>query len=316
MPGRQFVSSSTYRYGFNGKENDKETVGTGNGTQDYGMRIYNPALGKFLSVDPLTSKYAFLMPYQFASNRPIDGIDLDGGEHLKANIASDAFFAQIGMTFCDEVERDVYLKTNSFVHEGVTYVNLGFHVYQNNDGTYTKTASKSNTKVSEWIYTDIDLIGDKHVFVWGDKTVKGSKPFSNGPLPNNNNCVELAKNQAKANGAEPSNKAIVTIKGKNLDIAEDYINKQLENNKGVIVDLDYTNGDNVSLSGDSYGSDHTVYIYGRTTTPEGKKIWKTADNVSSNSDEVKGGRISKEKNGINLGGSYGPKATKVRINKL
>ena len=36
---------------------------------------------RFLSVDPLTKKYAMLTPYQYASNRPIDGIDVDGLEH-------------------------------------------------------------------------------------------------------------------------------------------------------------------------------------------------------------------------------------------
>jgi hypothetical protein len=35
---------------------------------------------RFLSVDPLTQAYAELSPYQFASNRPIDGIDIDGKE--------------------------------------------------------------------------------------------------------------------------------------------------------------------------------------------------------------------------------------------
>jgi RHS repeat-associated protein len=81
MPGRKFTSSvSKYRYGFNGKENDNETVGTGEGTQDYGMRIYNPALGKFLSVDPITDEYPELSPYQFANNTPIVAIDLDGLE--------------------------------------------------------------------------------------------------------------------------------------------------------------------------------------------------------------------------------------------
>ena len=71
----------TYRYGFNGKENDNEVKGTGN-QQDYGFRIYDPRLGRFLSVDPLTPSYPMLTPYQFASNRPIDGIDLDGLEYL------------------------------------------------------------------------------------------------------------------------------------------------------------------------------------------------------------------------------------------
>jgi RHS repeat-associated protein len=81
MPNRQF-NSGDYRYGFNGKENDNETVGTGEGTQDFGARIYNPALGRFLSVDPLTKGYPMLTPYQYASNTPIQCIDLDGLEGL------------------------------------------------------------------------------------------------------------------------------------------------------------------------------------------------------------------------------------------
>ncbi len=44
------------------------------------MRIYAPKLGRFLSTDPLTPDYPMLTPYQFASNRPIDGIDQDGLE--------------------------------------------------------------------------------------------------------------------------------------------------------------------------------------------------------------------------------------------
>jgi RHS repeat-associated protein len=74
-PGRSYQSSNSYRYSFNGKENDLES-----GTQDYGFRIYNTVLGKFLSVDPLTKKYPFLTPYQFASNNPIAGTDMDGLE--------------------------------------------------------------------------------------------------------------------------------------------------------------------------------------------------------------------------------------------
>jgi RHS repeat-associated protein len=80
MASRKYQLSAQYKYGFNGKENDKETVGTGEGTQDYGMRIYNPALGRFLSVDPLTKKYAYYSPYQFAGNMPIRYVDLDGLE--------------------------------------------------------------------------------------------------------------------------------------------------------------------------------------------------------------------------------------------
>jgi RHS repeat-associated protein len=63
------------RYGFNGKEDIDET-----NNQDYGMRAYASALCKFLTVDPLHSKYPELTPFQFASNTPIQAIDLDGLE--------------------------------------------------------------------------------------------------------------------------------------------------------------------------------------------------------------------------------------------
>jgi RHS repeat-associated protein len=81
MPGRNYNAPgiADYRYGFNGKENDDEAKGEGN-QLDYGFRIYDPRVGKFLSVDPLTKKYPELTPYQFASNTPIQAIDLDGLE--------------------------------------------------------------------------------------------------------------------------------------------------------------------------------------------------------------------------------------------
>jgi len=90
MNGRDFTNpgAQAYRYGFNGKENDNEVKGAGN-QQDYGMRIYDPRIGKFLSVDPMTSKYPELTPFQFASNNPIGNIDLDGLEGTPAT-ATDA----------------------------------------------------------------------------------------------------------------------------------------------------------------------------------------------------------------------------------
>lgn len=76
--GRTF-NGSEYRYGMNGKEKDDEIVGSGN-SYDFGARMYSPRLGKFLSIDPLTMKYPWLTPYQYASNTPIQGIDIDGLE--------------------------------------------------------------------------------------------------------------------------------------------------------------------------------------------------------------------------------------------
>jgi RHS repeat-associated protein len=81
LVGRVF-SSNAYRYNFNGKEKDDETYGDGN-LYDYGFRVYNPRICKFLSVDPLMASYPFYTPYQFAGNKPIIAIDLDGlEEHI------------------------------------------------------------------------------------------------------------------------------------------------------------------------------------------------------------------------------------------
>ncbi|PBQ30217.1 hypothetical protein CNR22_00070 [Sphingobacteriaceae bacterium] len=79
MPGRRYQAAGSYRYGFNGKENDNEVKGSGI-QQDYGLRIYDTRIARFLSVDPLTAGYPSWSPFPFAMNRPIDGIDLDGGE--------------------------------------------------------------------------------------------------------------------------------------------------------------------------------------------------------------------------------------------
>ncbi len=77
--GGQYVNNGGYRYGFNGKENDEDVKGEAN-QQDYGERIYDPRLGRFLSVDPLTTEYPYYTPYQFAGNDVIRNSDLDGSE--------------------------------------------------------------------------------------------------------------------------------------------------------------------------------------------------------------------------------------------
>ena len=78
VPNRH-QDSGEYRYGFSGKEKDDELKGDGN-SYDYLKRIYDPRIGRFFSTDLLTANYPYLTPYQFASNRPIDGNDLDGKE--------------------------------------------------------------------------------------------------------------------------------------------------------------------------------------------------------------------------------------------
>jgi RHS repeat-associated protein len=47
---------------------------------DYGFRNYDPQIGRFPQLDPLTNDYPELTPYQYASDEPIANIDIDGLE--------------------------------------------------------------------------------------------------------------------------------------------------------------------------------------------------------------------------------------------
>jgi RHS repeat-associated protein len=80
MPGRKFNrSTKRYRYGFNGKEKDNSIKGEGNAV-DFGARIHDPRVGRWLSVDRKQDKYAFLTPYNFSANNPLMFIDVDGND--------------------------------------------------------------------------------------------------------------------------------------------------------------------------------------------------------------------------------------------
>jgi len=82
MPARMYSLGGVYRYGFNGMEKDNEIKGTGN-SLDFGARIYDPRLGRFLSVDSLFKDFAWNSPYSFAENDVISCIDLDGLKKFK-----------------------------------------------------------------------------------------------------------------------------------------------------------------------------------------------------------------------------------------
>lgn len=75
MPGRKYTNGSGYRYGFNGKEKAEEIKIDG---YDYGARMLDTRLGRWLSVDPLARQYYSLSPYTFVANTPLQAKDPDG----------------------------------------------------------------------------------------------------------------------------------------------------------------------------------------------------------------------------------------------
>jgi len=130
MDGRT-VQDSSYRYGFNGKEEDSNGEWGSKSHYDYGFRIYNPSIAKFLSVDPLTKDFPFYTPYQFAGNKPIYAIDLDGAEELpywdrsEYNSAEGALSK--GWRFAGNSLKSIYNDAAGTWNYGVQITKTGIH---------------------------------------------------------------------------------------------------------------------------------------------------------------------------------------------
>ena len=99
--------NKSYKYGFNGKSVDNEVSQTGS-AYDYGYRIYSTALGRFFSKDPLSASYPWYSPYQFAGNKVIIAVDMDGlEEHITINspwFTAQVFISMISNKSDSEVE--------------------------------------------------------------------------------------------------------------------------------------------------------------------------------------------------------------------
>jgi RHS repeat-associated protein len=67
-----------YRFGFNGQEKDDEITGNTGSHLDFGARIYDSRIGRWMVIDPLAAKYPNYSPYNFVGNSPIIAIDKEG----------------------------------------------------------------------------------------------------------------------------------------------------------------------------------------------------------------------------------------------
>lgn len=128
-------------------ENDGEVKGEENQV-DFGGRVYDPRIGKFLSMDPLTQKYAYYSPYQFAGNKPLVFIDIDGGE------------VQIPYLYKFAYENNIALNgLNVVANTGVNLINGGIQVVNSAIYTGYSLVTKSPSQVGSEIKSEFQELG-------------------------------------------------------------------------------------------------------------------------------------------------------------
>ena len=81
LPGRQYVSSTGYKFGYQGQEYDTET-----GLSNFELRQYDARIGRWFAPDPYGQYHS---PYLAMGNNPVSSVDPDGGWSSDENNGAD-----------------------------------------------------------------------------------------------------------------------------------------------------------------------------------------------------------------------------------
>jgi len=268
-----FTHEKRYRFSFNGQEKDDEIKGIGS-SLDFGERIYDLRLGRFLSVDKLTRSFPYWSPYAFAGNTPIQAIDLDGLE---------IYYAQSGQligTYGTSTEVRV-INANAlatFTTEFATYSNaLSTNPAATNEYLGSTQAASNSVAFASYFSTVADVTNDAAL-----------ETYSN----NGNNCFTAAKKQMTNEGITPGGPGNAAINTK-VDAADNltenkiggaiYIQTQLNAGNPIMVGVEETKTDGTTPDPGNANSNtgHFVVIRSSSVATDGTVKFNYLDNAKA-----------------------------------
>lgn len=164
-------------------------------------RNHDPQIGRFIAIDPLADKYVYNTTYAYAENRPIDGIDLEGLEYLRAG--------------------EVLIRLNiNYSNKQITSTNVRMTKENASDATKTFVFTKANqlrlaTDPDPYLLGQIEVRKPSSVKTQNDASATDMQSESIGQSDVNHPAVPKNKAEAAKAAKNPVNSIINTNTGSN-----------------------------------------------------------------------------------------------------
>ena len=251
LPTLKYINSlKINRYNFNGKEveNDFDS-----GFIDFKWRFSDPILGRFFTIDRLAEKFYYLSTFQFASNDPINKVEIDGleGERVD-NIYIKAYLAKNVQEKAEKANaagaRSLSLDTRIGPQVGISVMKGNVGVDANAHATIQSSTNLSSTKLNATVGASATASA-------------GSNSISLGKVG-----MVVAEGEIKSNGSvKMSLKGNVSMEGVKLP---DSVNPSLPSTKGNVEVNQYTNlgttGRTADVNGDTFSFGVSMGVVGAT----------------------------------------------------
>lgn len=203
MSGRRLLSAKA-KYGFNGKPKDNEDYGEGN-AYDFGARIYDSRLGKWLSLDPLAKRYPSMSPYTSFNDNPVLYIDPDGKD------------GRVSITTMGNTTNIVYETTIQVYGQQATNADVAaYNKYASEIAGGTKTFNIDGKTYNVTIKINFTNVNAKALETMAQANGY-NKPGENNPMTASSSGVDKTKLQ----GFKEGDNLMEVNLGKNLGVSAD-----------------------------------------------------------------------------------------------